>query len=97
MHNPPRNATVLLCVGTSPDRHFKLTAGHIPTGLKCIFVVKDAESIVSDLLALVQSFATGQICQTVGMLIDEVMYQAPMEDLCDGTYGRKLLFSIRTT
>jgi len=29
-HKPPRNDTVLLCMGTSPDSHYKSTAGCIP-------------------------------------------------------------------
>jgi len=33
-HKPPRNDTVLLGMGTSPDSHFESTAGCIPTPLK---------------------------------------------------------------
>jgi len=50
-HKPPRNDTVLLWMATSPDSHFKSTAGCIPARLKCLFVVKDAESSVKGLLA----------------------------------------------
>jgi len=60
-HKPPRNDTVLLRMGTSPESHIKLAAGHIPAQLKCLFVMEDAESSVEGLLALVQTFATGPI------------------------------------
>jgi len=77
-HKPPRNDTVLLWMGTSPDSHFKLTAGHIPTRLKFLFLIKDAKSSIQGLLALVQTFATAPICQTAGMVIVEERHQPPM-------------------
>jgi len=92
-HTPPRNDTVLLWMGTSPDSHFELTAGPIPTPLKCLFVVEDAESSVKGLLALVQMFATGEIHQTAGMVIVEERHQRPMQPLNNGSYRRKPLFS----
>jgi hypothetical protein len=52
-HRPPRNDSVLLWMGTSPDSHFQSTAGCIPTQLKCLFVIEDAKSSVKGLLALV--------------------------------------------
>jgi len=58
-------------MGTSPDRHFKSTAEHIPARLKCPLVIEDAESSVEWLLALVQTFASGRICQTASMVIAE--------------------------
>ena len=96
-HKPPRNDTVLLWMGTSPDSHFKSTAGRIPARLKCLFVVEDAESSVKGLLALVQTFATGPIRQTAGMVIVEERHQPPMQPLHDGSYRRKPLFGVGTT
>jgi len=84
-------------MGTSPDSHFKSTAGRIPARLKCLSVVEDAESSVKGLLALVQTFATGPICQTAGMVIVEETHRPPMEPLHDGSYRRKPLFGVRTT
>jgi len=63
-HKPPRNDTVFLWMGTSPNSHFKSTAGHSPAPLKCLFVIEDPESSVKGLLALVQTFATRPIRQT---------------------------------
>jgi len=80
-HKPPRNDTVLLWMGTSPDRHFKSTAGHIPVQFKCLFMVEDAELSVEGLFALVQTFATGLIRQTAGMVIVNKRHQPPMEPL----------------
>jgi hypothetical protein len=96
-HQPPRYDTVLLWMGTSPDSHFKSTAGCIPTQLKCHFVVEDVESKVKGLLALVQTLATGTIDQTAGMVIDEKRHQPPMQALHNGSYCRKHLFSVGTT
>jgi hypothetical protein len=65
--------------------------------LKCLFVVEDAESSFKGLLALVQTFATGTIGQTAGMVIVEKRYQPPMQALHNGSYRRKHLFSVGTT
>jgi len=96
-HKPPRNDTVLLWMGTSPDSHFKLIAGLIPTRLNSLFVVEDAESSANGLLAFVQTFATVPIRQTAGMVIVEEMHQPPMQPLHDGSYRRKPLFGVGTT
>jgi hypothetical protein len=66
---------VLLWMGTSADSHRKSTVGLIPTQLKCLFVVEHAESSVKGLLAWVQMFATGPICQTDGMVIVQEVEQ----------------------
>jgi hypothetical protein len=84
-------------MGTSPDSHFKSTVGHIPTRLKCLFIVEDAESGIKGLLALVQTFATGPIHQTAGMVIFEERDQPPMQPLHDGSYHPKPLFGVGTT
>jgi len=94
---PPRNDTVLHWMGTSLDCHFKLTAGRIPAQLKSCFVVQDAELGVQGLVALAQTFATGPIRQTAGMLIFEERHQPPMQPLQDGSYHHMSLLSIRTT
>jgi len=96
-HKPPRNDTVLLCMGTSPDIHFELTAGCIPTRLKCLFVVKDATLSVTGLLALVQTFATGPMRQTAGIVIVEERHQRPMQRLHNGSYRHKPRFGVGTT
>ena len=90
-HKPPRNDKALLWMGTSLDSHFMATAGCIPTRLKCLFVVEDAESSVKRLLALVQTFETGPIRQTAGTMIVEKRHQPPMQPLQDGSYYRKPL------
>jgi len=96
-HKPPRNDTELLGMGTSPDSHFETTAGHIPPRLKCLFVVENAESRVKGLVALVQTFATGPIRQTAGMVIVEERHQPPMQPLHDGSYHRKPHFGVGIT
>jgi len=63
--------TVLLWMGMSQDRHLKSTAGRILACLKCLFIVEDSESTIKAQLALVQTFATGPICRTAGMVIVE--------------------------
>jgi len=96
-HKPPRNDTVLLWVVTSPDRHFNSTVGQIPAWSKCLFVIKEAESSVEGLLALVHTFATGPICQTAGMLIVKERNQPPMQPLHDGRYHPQSIFGVGTT
>jgi len=96
-HKPPRNDTVHLRIGRSPDSHFQSTAGLIPARLKCHFVVEDAESSVEELVALVQTFATGPIRQTAGMVIVEERHQPPMQPLHNGSYSCKPLFGVGTT
>jgi len=96
-HKSPKNDTVLLWLGTSPDSHFKSTAGRIPALLKCLLVVKDAKSSVKGLLALVQTFATGLIHQTGGMVIVEERHQPPMQPWHNGSYCHKPVSAIGTT
>ena len=84
-------------MGMSLDSHFKSTAGLIPAQSKCLFVVEDAESSVKGLLALVQTFATGLIRQTAGMVIIEEKYQPLMQPLHDRCSRRKPLFGVGTT
>jgi hypothetical protein len=84
-HKPPRNDTVLLWMGTSPDSHIKSSVGCIPAWLMCLFVVEDAKSSVKWLLPLVQTFATGPIRQTAGVVIVKERYQSPMQLLHDGS------------
>jgi len=96
-HKPPRNNTVLLWMGTSPDSYFKSTAGGIPALLKCLVVVEDAESSIGGLLAFVKMFPTGPIRQTNGMVIVEEEYQPPMRFLHNESYCHNPLFGIRMT
>jgi len=96
-HKPPRCDTVLLRMGTSSHSHYKSTAGGNPARLKCLFVVKDAESSVEGLVALVQTFATGPIRQTAGMVIVQERCQHPMQPLHIEGYSRKSLFVVGTT
>jgi hypothetical protein len=65
--------------------------------LKCLLVVKDAESSVKGLLSLVQTFATGPIRQTAGMVIVEERHQPQMQPLHNGRYHCKSLFGVGTT
>jgi len=90
-HKPQRNDKALLWMGTSLDSNFMATAGRIPARLKFLFVVEDAESSVKGLLALVQTFATGPIRQTAGIVIVEERHQPPIQPLQDGSYCRKPL------
>jgi hypothetical protein len=62
-----------------------------------LFVVEDAKSSIKWLLPLVQTFATGPIHQTAGVVIVKERYQSPMQLLHDGSYHRKPLFGLRTT
>jgi hypothetical protein len=65
--------------------------------MKCLFVVKDAKSSVEGFCALVQTFATGPIRLTAGMMIVEERHQPPMQPFHDGSYHRNPLFSARNT
>jgi len=94
---PPRNDTVLLWMGTSPDSHIKLTAGRTLARLKCLSVIEDAESSVEGHLALVDTFATGPIHESAGMMIVEERHQPPMQPLHDGSYRCNPFFSIIST
>ena len=96
-HKPPRHDTVLLWVGISLDRHFKLTAGCIPGELNCLVVVEDIELRIKGLLALVQMFATGSIRQTASMVIVKERHHPPMQPLNDGTYHHKPLSGVGTS
>jgi len=96
-HKLPRNDTVHLCMGTSPDCHFWSTARCIPVGLKCPFVIEDAELSVTGLPAFVQRFVTGPIHQTAGMVDVEERYQPPMQSLHNGRYCGKPAFGVWTT
>jgi len=96
-HKPPRNVTILLWMWTSPDSHFKSTAGCIPVRLKFLFVIEDAELNVKGLLALVQTFATGPIHQTASMVIVKERHQSMMQSLHDGSHCHNPLCSIGTT
>jgi len=96
-HKPPTDESVLLWMGTSPDSHFKLTAGRIPARLKCLFIVDDAELCVKGLLAFLQPFATGPIRQTAGMVLVEERHQPPMQPSHDGRHRHKPRFGLGTT
>jgi hypothetical protein len=63
-HKTPRNDIVHLWMGTSQNGYNKWTAGRTPVQLKCLFIVEDAESSITGLLPLVQSFATAPMRQT---------------------------------
>jgi hypothetical protein len=58
---------------------------------------RGAELSSKRLLALVQTFATGPIRHTAGMVSIEEWYQPPMQPLQDGSYRCKPLFSVGTT
>jgi len=81
-------------MGTSPNSHFKSTAGPIPVRLKCLLIAKDAELSIKGLLAMVRMIATGPISQTAGMVIVEERHQPPMQPLNDGCYSYKPLFIV---
>jgi len=95
-HKPQRNDIVLLWMERSPDSNFKSTAGCIPTWLKCLFIIENAEFSVKGLLALVQMFGTEPIYQSAGMVIVKEKHQPLMQPLHDGSYCHKLLFGVRT-
>jgi len=97
MHKPPRNDTLLLWMGTSSDSRIKLTAGCIPAQLKCLFVVKNAESSIKRLLVMVETFGTGPKLQTATMVIVEERNQLLMQPLHDANYRRKPQFAVGTT
>jgi hypothetical protein len=82
---------------TSPDSHSKSTAGGIPTWLRCLVVIEDAEPIMKALLALVQTFATGPIHQTAGTVIVEERHELPIQPWDDGSSCHKPVFGIGTT
>jgi len=96
-HKPPRNDTVLCWMGTSLHRDLKLTAGHIPTRLKCLFVIEHAELSIEGFPVVVQTLATGPIRWTAGMCIIEERDQLPMQPLHNGSYHCMPLFGDRTT
>ena len=96
-HKPPRNDTILPWVGTSPDSHLRSTARGIPAWSKCLFVVQDAQSSVEGLIAVVQTFATGLIHQTAGMVIVEARHEPPMQPVHDGSCRGEPLLAVGTT
>jgi len=96
-HKPPKNDTLLLWMGTSPDSHFASTAGHIPSWLNGCFVIKDAESSVTALFTLVQMFVTWPIPQTACMVIIRESCHSPMQHLHNRCYCQKPLASEGTT
>jgi len=93
----PRNDTVHLWIGTSSDSHLMSTAGRILAQLKYLFIVEDAEMSFKGFLALIQTFPTGLIRHTDGMVIVEERQQPPMKHMHDGRYRRKPRFCIGTT
>jgi len=84
-------------MGTTPDSHFKSTAGQIPVQLKCQFVVEDAESNVTGLLAFLQTFATGPIRHTSSMVNGKERDRPAKQLSRNGSYCSKPGFSIGTT
>jgi hypothetical protein len=68
-------------MGTSSDSNFILTVEHIPAWFKCLFVIQNAESSVKELLAFLQTFPTGPIRRTAGMMIDEKRHQPLIQPL----------------
>jgi hypothetical protein len=84
-----------------PNREFapiaNTTVGCVPAWFKRHFVVDDGESSINGLLALLQTFVTGMICQTAGMVILEERHQPLMQPLYRGSYCSTPLFGIRTT
>jgi hypothetical protein len=84
-----------------PNRKFgpvaNTTVGCVPAWFKRHFVVEDGESSINGLLALLQTFVTGTICQTAGMVILEERHQPLMQPLYKGSYCSTHLFGIRTT
>jgi hypothetical protein len=96
-HKPTRHDTELLWMGMSMKCHFKSTAECIPALLKCHFIVRDAESSIEGLLALVQMFASRPICETACMVIVEERHQPPMQILHNLSFWRKPPLGIRTT
>ena len=82
---------------TGPDSHCSLTAGCIPAPVKCLCIIKDAESRIEELLAMVQTFATEPIHQTAGMVIVKERHLLLMQPLQDGSYLRTHLVSVHTT
>ena len=94
---PPRDDTVLLLMGRSPDSHFKSTDRCIPARLKSLFVIVDTESSVTGLLALVQTLASGGIHRTASTGIVKERHQPAMQPLHDGSYCQEHIFGARTT
>jgi hypothetical protein len=74
-----------------------LTAGCVRTWLNCLFVIKHAEWSNTGLHTLVQTFSTGPIPQTAGMVIVEERHQPPMQPLHNRRYRGKPLFDIEPT
>ena len=88
---------MLLWMGTSPDSHFKSTAGCIPACLKCLFVFEDAESHVKGLLPMIHSIVKGLIRQTAGMVIVKERHQPTMQSLHNGSYCGRHHIGVRTS
>jgi len=97
MYKPPRNDTVRVWMGRSPDSQFKFTAECIPTQLKCLFGVDDAEASITRLPTSVQTFGTAPIHRIAGMVIIDMRPRPSIQPLHDASYCRKSLFAVRTT
>jgi len=96
-HKPWRNDTVRLWIVPTQDSRFNLTPRWIQAHLKYLFIIPDAESSVDGLLDLVQTFETGLIRKTAGMLIVKQRHQPLIQPLHDGRYHCKSLFGTGTT
>lgn len=94
-HKLPRNYIVLPWMGTSWNSYFKSTSTCIPAQLKCLFIVVDTELTVKVLLFSVETFATGPIYQTAGMVMLQERLQPPIQPWRDGWYCCKPCFSVK--
>jgi hypothetical protein len=79
---------------TSPNSHCKFTAVFISAWLKCLFVIEEAELNVTGHIAMVQTFATGPICQTAGIVSVEERHQPPMQLFHDESHSHKPLLAM---
>jgi hypothetical protein len=94
---PQRNDTALLTMGTIPESHFQVTAGCNPTQMKCLFIMEDTESIIEELVTLLQAFPRGPICHTPGIAVVEKRYEPPMQLLDDCSNSSMPRLVIATT
>jgi len=96
-YKPPRNDTLFLTMGKSPESNFQLTDGCNHAQLKCLFIMEDTESFIEELVVLLQSFPTGLIRQTTGMAVVEERYEPPMQPLYNWSNHCMPLFLNATT
>jgi hypothetical protein len=94
---PLTDERILQRMGTNPDSLIKFSAGSIDALLMCLSIVENTEQSLPGHLGFVQTFATGPISQTAGMVTVGESRHPPLQLKQYGSYHHKPYFSIEIT